>query len=96
MKMITFKEYMTHMQKSYPDFVDHDNFYNVVLNVYKSVRTEDKEYYLSVVDILSYDPFERRKYRNKMAEEGKELTPKQVNQLIESMQYALERAEETT
>ena len=96
MKTITFREYLYHMQKSYPKFTDKDNFYNVVLNIYKSVHKEDKQYYTDVCDILSYDVEGRRKYRTKMAEEGKELTPEQVDQLIESMQYALERAEETT
>ena len=96
MKTITFREYLAHMQQSYPKFTDRDNFYNVALHVYKSVHKEDKEYYTSVCDILTYDVQGRRTYRNKMAEEGKELTPEQVDQLIESMQYALERAEETT
>jgi len=93
MKTITFKEYTEHMRKSYFDFVDENNFYSVVLDVYKSLQKADKSYYNDIHEMLSFTPTQRLHYRAKMAEEGKEMTPEHVDQLIESMQYALERAE---
>ena len=96
MKTITFKEYITHMRLSYKDYEDCNNFYNIVLDVYKSLHKQDKSYYDDIHELLSYSPKQRLAYRTRMAEEGKELTPVHVDQLIESMQYALERAEEVT
>ncbi len=93
MKTITFKEYTEHMRKSYFDFVDENNFYSVVLDVYQSLQKSDKSYYNDIHEMLSFTPADRLAYRAKMAEEGKEMTPEHVDQLIESMQYALERAE---
>lgn len=93
MKTITFKEYTEHMRKTYFDFVDENNFYSVVLDVYKSLQKSDKSYYNDIHEMLSFTPTQRLHYRAKMAEEGKEMTPEHVDQLIESMQYALERAE---
>lgn len=93
MKTITFKEYTEHMRKTYFDFVDENNFYKVVLDVFKSLQSCDKEYYNDIHQMLSFTPAERLEYRAKMAEEGKEMTPQHVDQLIQSMQYALERAE---
>ncbi len=96
MKTITFREYRSHMTRSYPDYEDINNFYNIVLDVYKSLQRSDKTYYNDISQLLSMTPAERLEYRTAMAEEGKELTPIHVDQLIESMQYALERAEEVT
>lgn len=95
MKTITFREYISHMRREYHDYEDCNNFYNIVLDVFKSLRRQDKQYYNDIEDLLSMTSEDRLAYRTAMAEEGKELTPVHVDQLIKSMQYAKERAEQT-
>ena len=93
MKSITFKQYMNHMRKSYPDYEDVNDFYHILLDVYKSLHKADKTYFDNIFFLLGMSPKERLEYRTKMAEEGRELTPTQVDHLVETIQYALERAD---
>jgi len=94
-KMITFKEYMNFMFIKHEDYKDINNFYHIVLDVYKSIRRQDKSYYDDIAALLSMTRADRLEYRMQMAEQGKELTPTEVDQLIESMEFARKRAEET-
>ena len=92
MKMITFKEYVNHMRGNFPGYEDCNNFYQTVLDTYKSLQREDKSYFNDIHYIISLSPKDRLEYRTRMAEKGREFTPAQVDELVESLSYALNRA----
>ena len=90
--MITFKEYVNHMRDNFPGFEDENNFYQTVIDTYSSLQHEDKHYYNDLLYITTLNKDDRLEYRRRMAEKGRELTPAQVDHLVESLQFAVNRA----
>ena len=90
--MITFKEYVKHMRDNFPSYEDDCNFYQTVIDTYSSIQHEDKHYYNDLLYITTLSKDDRLEYRRRMAEKGRELTPAQVDHLVESLQFAINRA----
>jgi len=93
MKTFLRKQYLDHMQKTYPDYEDKDDFYNIALLVFKGLQKSDKDYFLDIASLTELDKAGRLKYRHMQAEAGRELTPLQVDQLIDSINYAKDAVE---
>jgi hypothetical protein len=93
MKTLLKKDYMTYMQTKYPDYEDKNDFYHVALITFKGLQRSDKDYSLDIASLTELDKAGRLNYRRMKAEEGREFTPLQVDQLIDSINYAKDMVE---
>ena len=80
------------MRENFPDFEDKNNFYQTVIDTYSSLQHSDKSYFQDLQYIITLSPTDRLEYRTRMAEKGRELTPAQVDHLVETLSFTLNRA----
>jgi len=93
MKTLLKKDYITHMQNTYPEYEDKNDFYHIALLVFMGLQKSDKDSFLDIASLTELDKAGRLKYRQMQAEDGRELTPLQVDQLIDSINYAKDMVE---
>lgn len=89
MKKPTRKSFYEYMSKRFDvNYRDRDG-YATLLAIIKNASNSDEEF-SNLVEIISMNNTDRLIYRNTLAEQGRELTPRQVNEYIAIIQYGLE------
>ena len=88
MSKVTKKEFFDHMSELYHEKYNDQNAYRVLLNIIE--RANDKSFLEELYDIIMMTKSQRLIYRNQLACNGKEFTPRQVDQYISLIEYALE------
>ena len=87
--MVTKKEFSTHMNELY----DEDFSVNDLLDLYKTfksiIKTTDTKQIRELEDITKMNTQQRLLYRYAPATNGKEFTPRQVDQYISMIEFAL-------
>jgi|688.fasta_scaffold181226_1 uncharacterized protein YktA (UPF0223 family) len=87
--MVTKKEFSTHMNELY----DEDFSVNDLLDLYKTfksiIKTTDTKQIRELEDITKMNTQQRLLYRYALATNGKEFTPRQVDQYISMIEFAL-------
>lgn len=88
--MITKKEFIDYMTDMYGD-EDYSNLYKS----FKSfAKITDKEHIDELRNLVKMGVRQRLLYRYALAANGKELTPKQVDQYLSTIEYALLQIDE--
>ena len=75
---------MTHIYGKYED----TNGYKTLVEILD--KAQDPYIYNELAEMIDFDEQDRLGYRNALACHGKELTPRQVDQYISIVEYALE------
>jgi len=88
--MVTKKEFLTHMNELYEDEYDVQELYKTFKSI---MKIKDKSQLRELEDLTKMSPKQRLLYRYALATNGKELTPKQVDQYITMIEYALANME---
>lgn len=84
--MINKKDFFAHMSELYDeDYSDTDSYKTLKTIVKIKNETQIKE----LRELLDMDTDERLAYRHSLAAHGRELTPKQVDQYLSMIEYAL-------
>jgi hypothetical protein len=88
--MVTKKEFSDYMTEMYGD--------EDYTDLYKSFKTfskiKDRGQIRELKDLVKMSPQRRLVYRHALAANGKELTPKQVDQYLGTIEYALLQIDE--
>ena len=88
--MVTKKEFSDYMTEMYGD--------EDYTDLYKSFKTfskiKDRGQIRELKDLVKMSPQRRLAYRHALAANGKELTPKQVDQYLSTIEYALLQIDE--
>lgn len=89
-EMINKKDFFAHMSAVYEeDYIDIDTYKTLK----QIVKVKDEEKLVELKNITNMNKRERLAYRHAMAANGKELTPRQVDQYITMIEYALSNME---
>lgn len=88
--MINKRTFFAHMSEIYEEDFSDDDTYRTLRKI---IRVKDEEKLKELKDITNMSQRERLAYRYAMAANGKELTPKQVDQYITMIEYALSNME---
>ena len=89
--MINKKEFFAHMSELYEEEYNDDDTYKALKSI---IKIKDKSHIKELKDLLGMSKNERLAYRHALAANGKELTPKQVDQYISMIEYALTHMEQ--
>ena len=88
--MINKREFFAHMSEIYEEDFNDDDVYRTLRRI---IKVTDEEKLQELKNITTMNKRERLAYRYAMAANGKELTPRQVDQYITMIEYALSRME---
>lgn len=88
MSKVTKKDFFEHMSNKYKEKYKDNDGYNVLLEIIEAA--EDSTIYKELKSLTRMDKADRLLYRYQLAVNGKEMTPKQVDQYISIISYALE------
>jgi len=83
----TKKQFYSHMSYIYGKYED-TNGYKTLVEILN--KATDPYIYGELAEMIEYDEVDRLGYRYALACHGKELTPRQVDQYISIIEYALE------
>jgi hypothetical protein len=86
MAVPTKKQFYDYMSSIYGKYRN-PNTYKTVVEIMK--RADDINMLVELSELTEYNESQRLKYRYGLAVNGKELTPKQVDQHITAIEYAL-------
>lgn len=88
--MITKQQFFVHMSELFnEDYKDIDGY-----RTYKEISNlKNKTQISEMKDLLKMDTNKRLLYRHVLASHGKELTPKQLDQYLSIVEYALDSVE---
>lgn len=78
------------MSEVYGEDYNNNDTYKTLKQI---IRVKDEEKLLELKSITNYNKKQRLAYRHAMAANGKELTPRQVDQYITMIEYALSNME---
>lgn len=89
--MITKKEFFQHMSEMYEeDYQDNEGY-----RTFKEVVTlKNKSHLKEMQELVKMDKRHRLAYRHALAANGKELTPRQLDQYLSAIEYALSSRED--
>lgn len=88
--MINKREFFAHMSEIYEEDFNDDDVYRTLRKI---IKVTDEEKLQELKNITTMNKRERLAYRYAMAANGKELTPRQVDQYITMIEYALSHME---
>lgn len=88
--MINKRDFFAHMSEIYEESYNDDDVYRTLKKI---MKVTDEEKLKELKNITQMSVKERLAYRYAMAANGKELTPKQVDQYISMIEYALSHME---
>lgn len=88
MSKVTKKDFFQHMSTVYKEKYKDNDGYNVLLEILEAA--DDQEIYNELKSLTKMDKADRLLYRYQLAVNGKEMTPRQVDQYITIITYALE------
>jgi hypothetical protein len=86
--MVTKKEFFTYMSSMYNEDFDDDDIYKTFKSI---VKLKDRDQIKQLKDLTLMNKQERLLYRHSLAANGKEFTPRQVDQYISMVELALEQ-----
>lgn len=84
--MVNKKDFLAYMSELYDDEYDGDDLYKVMKSI---LRIKDNDYIKELEHLTIMNTKERLAYRHALAANGKELTPKQVDQYLSMVDFAL-------
>jgi len=88
--MINKQDFFTYMSVLYEEDYQDADAYKTLKQV---LRIKDKSQIKELKDLINMDKSKRLLYRHALAANGKELTPRQVDQYISIIEYALKHIE---
>lgn len=88
MSKISKKDFFKYMSTLYNEEYNDANAYKVLLDIINNAT--DESFLVKMVELVKMTPKQRLKYRYDMAVMGKEYTPRQIDQYISMIQYAIE------
>lgn len=88
--MVTKKEFFTHMSELYDEDYNDQELYKTFKSL---VKIKDRGQIRELQDLTKMNAKERLLYRHALATNGKELTPRQVDQYISTIEFALANME---
>lgn len=86
LKMITKKDFFQYMSSLYDEDYNDDDAYKTLKSI---LKVKDNDSIKELEHITKLNTRERLQYRFALAANGRELTPRQVDQYISVVQYAL-------
>lgn len=84
--MINKKEFFAHMSELYDENYHDDDTYKTLKAI---IKIKDSSQIRELEELIAMSPKERLTYRFSLAANGKELTPRQVDQYLSMIEYAL-------
>jgi len=84
--MVNKREFFEYMSTLYDEDYKDDDTYKTMKSI---LKIKDKNYINELKDLTTMTKRERLAYRHALAANGKELTPRQVDQYISMVDYAL-------
>jgi hypothetical protein len=84
--MVNKREFFEYMSTLYDEDYKDDDTYKTMKSI---IKIKDKNYINELKDLTTMTKRERLAYRHALAANGKELTPRQVDQYISMVDYAL-------
>jgi hypothetical protein len=88
--MVTKKEFFTHMSELYDEDYNDQELYKTFKSI---MKIKDRGQIRELQDLTKMNPKQRLLYRYALATNGKELTPRQVDQYISAIEFALSNME---
>lgn len=88
--MVTKKEFFTHMSELYDEDYNDQELYKTFKSL---VKIKDKGQIRELQELTKMTPKQRLLYRYALATNGKEFTPRQVDQYISVIEFALSNME---
>jgi hypothetical protein len=88
--MVTKKEFFTHMSELYDEDYNNQELYKTFKSI---VKVKDKDQIRELQELIGMDTKRRLLYRHALATNGKELTPRQVDQYISAIEFAISNME---
>lgn len=88
--MINKRDFFAHMSEVYEEDYNDNDTYKTLKSI---IKVKDDEKLKELRNITNLNTKERLAYRHAMAANGKELTPRQVDQYITMIEYALSNME---
>lgn len=85
--MLSKREFFLYMSTLYEEKYDDDDSYKVFKQI---VNMTDQDQLLEMKEITTFNKRQKVAYRNALAENGKEFTPRQLDQYISLIELALE------
>jgi len=89
MAKLTKKDFFGHMSKVYQEKFKDDDAYKTLLEIVEAAGS-DNHIFDELLSLTKMDKADRLLYRYQLAVNGKEMTPRQVDQYITIISYALE------
>jgi hypothetical protein len=88
--MVNKQDFFTYMSELYEEDYQDSDAYKTLKQV---LRIKDKTQLNELKGLLNMDKSKRLLYRHALASNGKELTPKQLDQYLSMIEYALRNME---
>lgn len=88
MSKINKKDFFKYMSDIYEEKYNDSNAYKVLLEIIENAS--DATFLVKMVELVKMNPKQRLQYRYDMAVMGKEYTPRQIDQYLSMIQYAIE------
>lgn len=88
--MINKKDFFAYMSELYEEDYDDNDSYKTLKSI---VKVKDSEQIEELKNLVLMDNKERLLYRYALASNGKEFTPRQVDQYLSIVEYALSNME---
>jgi hypothetical protein len=88
--MVTKKEFFTHMSELYDEDYNDQELYKTFKSI---MKIKDRGQIRELQDLTKMNPKQRLLYRYALATNGKELTPRQVDQYISAIEFAISNME---
>ena len=88
MGKISKKDFFDYMSTLYEEKYNDQNGYKVLIDIIS--HRDDPKFVKKMRDIIHMTPSQRLLYRYQLAVQGKEFTPRQVDQYISLIEYALD------
>jgi len=86
--MLSKKEFFLQMSIQYEEKYEDEDAYKIFRQI---VKMTDEDQLLEMKEITMFNKAQRVAYRHSLAANGKELTPRQLDQYISTIQLALEQ-----
>lgn len=91
MSKVTKKDFFDYMSSIYGEKYNDANAYKTLLEIIE--RSNDDKFLVDMYELTIMNKRQRLIYRNQLAVNGKEFTPRQIDQYISLIEYALEHLE---
>lgn len=88
--MVNKQDFFTYMSALYEENYNDPEAYKTLKQV---LKIKDKTQLKELKSLVGMDKYERLAYRHALAANGKEFTPRQIDQYLSMIQYALKNME---